>query len=569
MVGKSAVFDYIVDNIMLTNYHTLSYVVSTLGQHVCGNAIVEAFSQERDQLVLRMSHTEPVLILSCDRILNTLYLRPQFARARSNSADVLTACVGRTISSVQMHPVDRVVMFILGSGGRMDARFFGAKANVVLVDENESIVDAFRDAKELKGKKVEYRSGELLYDMEAFLARLRTPQLATVATLMKEEFPTLGSTAIREVLHRASVPHNVGAMSIKQMNIQAIQAALGAVLNDLSRPKARVYLYDEGTKAGTPAAFSIIPLSHLNGMKEESFDDVHEAVRFYISRLRSRESVDEQKRSIMGKLNQKLAKARRTIEAVEADLKANARADEYQRAGELLMLHLPDINKGDHSFLAKGENEEIDIPLSTNMSPAQNAQRYFEKAKRSRIARQAASERLTELRTSIAPCETLLAAIEPVQTKEDLKQFMSEYKNELEKFGIGEKSEEREQLPFRIFTVDGGFEVWAGKSSKNNDQLTLKYAKPNDLWFHARGAAGSHVVLKVQSGKGEPGKKAKEQAASIAAYYSKMKNAKMVPVAMAEKKYVRKPKGAAPGSVTVEREKVIFAEPALPPEKHR
>ncbi len=569
MVGKSAVFDYIVDNIMLTNYHTLSYVVSTLGQHVCGNAIVEAFSQERDQLVLRLSHTEPVLILSCDRILNTLYRRPQCARAQSNSADVLTACVGRTISSVQMHPVDRVVMFILKSGGRIDARFFGAKANVVLVDENESIVDAFRDAKELKGKKVEYKSGELLYDMDAFLARLRTPQLATVATLMKEEFPTLGSTAIREVLHRASVPHNVGAMSIRQMNIQAIQAALGAVLNDLSRPKARVYLYDEGTKAGTPAAFSIIPLSHLNGMKEESFDDVHEAVRFYISRLRSRESVDEQKRSIMGKLNQKLAKARRTIEAVEADLKANARADEYQRAGELLMLHLPDINKGDHSFLAKGENEEIDIPLSTNISPAQNAQRYFEKAKRSRIARQAASERLTELRTSIAPCETLLAAIEPVQTKEDLKQFMSDYKNELEKFGIGEKSEEREQLPFRIFTVDGGFEVWAGKSSKNNDQLTLKYAKPNDLWFHARGAAGSHVVLKVQSGKGEPGKKAKEQAASIAAYYSKMKNAKMVPVAMAEKKYVRKPKGAAPGSVTVEREKVIFAEPALPPEQHR
>ena len=144
---------------------------------------------------------------------------------------------------------------------------------------------------------------------------------------------------------------------------------------------------------------------------------------------------------------------------------------------------------------------------------------------------------------------------------------MSEYKDELDEFGIGEKSEAREQLPFRIFAVDGGCEVWAGKSSKINDQLTLKYAKPNDLWFHARGAAGSHVVLKVNTGQGEPSKKAKEQAASIAAYYSKMKNAKMVPIAMTEKKYVRKPKGAAPGSVTIEREKVIFAEPALPEEK--
>jgi len=106
--------------------------------------------------------------------------------------------------------------------------------------------------------------------------------------------------------------------------------------------------------------------------------------------------------------------------------------------------------------------------------------------------------------------------------------------------------------------------VWAGKNSANNDLLTLRYAKPDDLWFHARGAGGSHVVLKVGTGKGEPGKKAREQAAGIAAYYSKMKNASMVPVAMTEKRYVRKPKGSQAGTVVIEREKVIFAAPALP-----
>jgi len=103
-----------------------------------------------------------------------------------------------------------------------------------------------------------------------------------------------------------------------------------------------------------------------------------------------------------------------------------------------------------------------------------------------------------------------------------------------------------------------------GKSSANNDVLTLKYGKPNDLWFHARGSSGSHVLLKMNTGRGEPSKKAKTQAAAIAAYYSKMKNAKMVPVAMTQKKYVRKPKGSSPGTVTLEREQVIFAEPALP-----
>jgi predicted ribosome quality control (RQC) complex YloA/Tae2 family protein len=115
--------------------------------------------------------------------------------------------------------------------------------------------------------------------------------------------------------------------------------------------------------------------------------------------------------------------------------------------------------------------------------------------------------------------------------------------------------------------VDGGFEVWAGKSSDSNDLLTLRHAKPDDLWFHARGSSGSHVLLRVASAPGEPSKRAREQAAAIAAYFSKMKTASLVPVAMTEKRYVRKPRGAPAGTVVLEREKVVFVEPELPPEK--
>jgi predicted ribosome quality control (RQC) complex YloA/Tae2 family protein len=108
--------------------------------------------------------------------------------------------------------------------------------------------------------------------------------------------------------------------------------------------------------------------------------------------------------------------------------------------------------------------------------------------------------------------------------------------------------------------------VWAGKSSENNDLLTLRHAKPNDLWFHARGAGGSHVVLRVGTGSGEPGKRARHQAASIAAYYSKMRSAGTVPVAMTRRKFVRKPRGAPPGTVALEREEVLFVPPQLPVE---
>ena len=119
---------------------------------------------------------------------------------------------------------------------------------------------------------------------------------------------------------------------------------------------------------------------------------------------------------------------------------------------------------------------------------------------------------------------------------------------------------------FRKFELDDGFVAYAGKNAANNDELTMKFAKPNDMWFHARGSSGSHVVVPLNKDQKLP-KKILEQAAGVAAYYSGAKNAKYTPVAYCLKKFVRKPKGSHPGSVTIARETVILAEPKLPESK--
>lgn len=547
---------------MLTNYHTLQYISSTLAARLAGNAILEAFSQEKDRLVVRFEAMNDALVISCERDFNTLWLKPNFARARTNSTDVLRAAVGSRVNGVAMHPVDRVVMFALDTGHRLDACFFGAKANVLLVDGTGQVLDAFKHAKQLVGTRVEYRSGDLVYDVEALRTRLATSQNATVNSVVREVFPSLGSTLVKELLHRASVPSTKHASSVTDDDLLAIQHALASLLSDLAAPAPRVYIHEEGEDAGRPALFSLISLSHLSKTKEKMMGDIHEAIRFFISSSTVRSALEEQRRALAAKLEHKMSKARRTVEALEREVVEAARADAYQRFGDLLMTNLHRIRRGDEQLnIAEAQ---LVIPLQKSLSPVQNAQRYYEKAKRARAAQQHSAARLATLRAMLPSTERLLAQLEDVSTTEEMRRFMIDHKDELERAGVGLTHERREQLPFRVFTVDGGFEVWVGKSSTNNDELTLKYAKPTDLWFHARGASGSHVVLKVGTGRGEPTKKAKEQAAAIAAYYSKMRNAKMVPVAMTEKKYVRKPKGAAPGAVIVEREKIIFAEPALP-----
>jgi predicted ribosome quality control (RQC) complex YloA/Tae2 family protein len=194
----------------------------------------------------------------------------------------------------------------------------------------------------------------------------------------------------------------------------------------------------------------------------------------------------------------------------------------------------------------------------------QNAQHYFERAKKARTAAQETLLRIAGAERRAGAARRLLDALDAVADRAELEALQSTHAGELEEFGLTPRAQERARLPFRLFVVDGGFEVWAGKNNANNDLLTLRHAKPDDLWFHARGSSGSHVVLKVSTGKGEPGKRAKEEAAAIAAYYSRAKGASMVPVAMTERRYVRKPKGAPPGTVSIERERVLFVRPELP-----
>lgn len=113
------------------------------------------------------------------------------------------------------------------------------------------------------------------------------------------------------------------------------------------------------------------------------------------------------------------------------------------------------------------------------------------------------------------------------------------------------------------YVLAGGYEVLAGKTDADNDLLSLKLAGPEDLWFHVRGLPGSHVILRHPEGQ-RPDSSTIKQAASIAAWHSKARNAGTVPVCCTEAKHVGKPRGAKPGSVTVKREKIVKVRPALP-----
>lgn len=113
------------------------------------------------------------------------------------------------------------------------------------------------------------------------------------------------------------------------------------------------------------------------------------------------------------------------------------------------------------------------------------------------------------------------------------------------------------------FTLPNGLEIWVGMDDRSNDRLSLKEAHPNDLWFHVNGFPGSHVLLRCGEAEIEPDKESIRQAAALAAYFSKMRNAGMVSVHYCRAKDVHKPRGAKPGTVTIKNAHKIKVKPQL------
>ena len=116
------------------------------------------------------------------------------------------------------------------------------------------------------------------------------------------------------------------------------------------------------------------------------------------------------------------------------------------------------------------------------------------------------------------------------------------------------------------YTLPGDWIVLAGKTDADNDFLSLKMANPNDYWFHVRGMPGSHVILREKEGE-EPDKSVLKETAAIAAYHSKAKNGGVTAVSCTMAKYVSKPRGAKPGTVTIKKESVLKVRPGVPSEQ--
>ena len=260
-------------------------------------------------------------------------------------------------------------------------------------------------------------------------------------------------------------------------------------------------------------------------------------------------------------LRKRIKKAARRVEVLGGDLDKVARYKDYARYGELLKTNLQAMKKGHEKLTVVDYFDpampQLVIPLDPSKGPQGNMEDYFKKHRKHVAAEH-------EIRPRLARAEEDLKALQTERT--NLEHGLSEPVPSSSPVGDtttagpapdAKAKREARSGPFRRFVSHDGLPIYVGRNARENEALTFGEARPDDVWLHAHGAPGSHVVLRLEKGA-DPSHEALRDAAMLALLYSDLKKSGKGDVMYTRRKYVRKVKGQSPGTVSVTQEKTLF-----------
>ena len=308
-------------------------------------------------------------------------------------------------------------------------------------------------------------------------------------------------------------------------------------------------------------------LPSLGPAAEETFPSMNRAADSYYFDVVMKRQMAEQKQAIAKRLRQLLSRLQRRKENLLLDREKLEKDLELKAYGEILTANYPKLKKGMREVEALDFQHDpplpVLIPLDEALDPSGNVQRYFTKYKKAKRGLEFISHRIGQAEQEAAYLESVLFQTEEAEDAEELAAIRSELEegkiivvSKRQKSG---KEKKEMSLPVRRFRASEGLEIFCGKHNVGNDYLLRHLARDNDLWFHAQGLPGSHVLLK--SGRGEPKYESILEAATVAAYYSRGRGSTRLPVDYTEVKNLRKPKGAKPGMVTYFHQKTMMVKP--------
>lgn len=554
------------DGIVIAN------MVRELNDTICGGKINKIAQPENDELMLTIKNqkTQYRLLISAGASLPLIYLtqvnKPSPMTA-PNYCMLLRKHIGSgKILRVYQPGLERIINFEiehlneLGDVCRktLVVEIMGKHSNIIFCSEDGMIIDSIKHVslqmssvrEVLPGRtyfipETQHKWNPLEVSAETFVTEISAKPMA-LAKALYTTFTGISPLTAEEVCHRASLESAQSANSFSEMELTHLYGIFSFIMEDVKNGNFTPNIIFQGEE---PVDFSSIQLTQYEDKTTMAYPTISEVLENYYAVKNTITRIRQKSSDLRRIVQTALERNRKKYDLQLKQLKDTEKRDKHKVYGELINTYGYNLEPGAKKLEALNyyTNEMISIPLDPTLTPQENAKKNFDKYNKLKRTYEALTDLIEETQDEITHLESISTSLDIALSEEDLVQV----KEELMDYGYIKRKYTGKKVkitskPFHYLSSDG-YHMYVGKNNFQNDELTFKIATGNDWWFHAKGAPGSHVIVKANNE--ELPDRTFEEAARLAAYYSKNRNAEKVEIDYIEKKHVKKTNGGKPGFV--------------------
>ncbi|MBS4969221.1 MAG: NFACT family protein [Lachnospiraceae bacterium] len=566
---------------------TIANIVSELNHTIVGGKINKIAQPEADELMITVKNnrTQYRLFLSASASLPLIYLtgeNKQGPLTAPNFCMLLRKHIGSArILSVTQPGLERILIFELEHLNELGdicrkkliVEIMGKHSNIIFCQEDDTIIDSIKHISANMSSVREVLPGRtwfiphtqdkmdpLSMSREAFTETVfgkNLPVFKAIYTSLTGFSPLIAE----ELCVRSGIDPKRQAQELEETEKETLWQTTDDLVDRIRRQDfSPVIVYQEEE----PLEFAAFPLTKYQDQKSVSYESISQVLESYYS-MKNKITLIRQKSADLRRIvTTAIERTSKKYELQQKQQKDTERKEKYRIYGELLNTYGYHLEEGARSLEALNyyTNEMITIPLDEHLSAAENAKKYFDRYTKLKRTEEALNELLEETRSDLEHLESIRTSLDIALDEDDLvevREELMEY-GYLRRKGSSGKKKKIVSRPFHYRSSDG-FDIYVGKNNFQNDELSFKIASGNDWWFHAKGQPGSHVIVK-SNGEELPDRTF-EEAARLAAFYSKGRQAPKVEIDYTQKKNLKKPNGAKPGFVIYHTNYSMIAEPKI------
>ena len=541
----------------------ISNIVAELNSTILNSKISKIAEPEADELLLTLKGPNGSfrLSMSASASLPFIYLTP------TNKVSALTSttfCMvlrkhianGR-ITKIYQPGMERIINFEIEHLNEMGdlchkvliIELMGKYSNIIFTDSDGTIIDSAKripasvsSVREvLPGRAYtipatqEDKYNPLTVDSKQF-ADIISAKPLTVSKAIYSSFSGISPLVANELAHRAGLDADSPVAAYSHDELLHLGSNFTWMMEDIKNNRFTPNIVRDGNE---PKEFSSIELTQYSDLTVTKYETISEVLELYYSERNTYTRIRQKSADLRKHVNTLLERNQKKYSLQMKQLKDSEKREKYKVYGELINAFGYGLTPDDKFLEAANyydDNKIIKIPIDNTKTPAENAQKYFDKYGKMKRTAEALYELILETKGQIDHLESIQNSLDIALSADDLVQI----KDELIEYGFikkgkGSKKQKVKSKPYHYNSSDG-FHMYVGKNNYQNDELTFKLATGNDWWFHAKGMPGSHVIVKAENK--ELPDSTFEVAGKLAGYYSNGKNADKVEIDYLQKKNV-------------------------------